>query len=601
MAGIFGVIYKNKDITHKENFEVSLKKIQYNEKQGKYYYQDDYIEIGVVTQINRNIKANYYWDEENDVLLLLDGLCFVDKAEKELLKSDKGFKGDYSEIEYINLLLKKYNYKEIVNNLLCGNYNIVIYFKKKKKTIIYNDYLGMLPLYLHENKENIIFSSKLDPLLSYIKNPSIDKVSVLEAVIFNYIISDNTIIENIQTIENASSIEIINGSLIKKKYWDINEFFRSDQYERKESQRVFLDSLKKSCLSIFDKQDEQFSLSFTGGWDSRVILSNVIKEHRDKLLLYSFGRKDSSDIKIPEEISHKENLHYTPYVLDDKYLDNKFINNAIDTISLSSGTRNYKRAHYLYSIKEVSKNSTVMISGIYGDQVYKVGKPKANQVISQSALELIQKRFNAKDSEYFMVLLKENAHKLGYKENIIESMLSRLSNISYQYKDCKNAEEIYAKFRFECNLRKYFGAEVNSYNDFILVYSPFIERPFLKEYFKTTYSVEKTKFNKASLFAKDKTNLLYYKTVQSNYPNLALYNSARNYSMRDSTTKLGKIKILAYHFIGDKEKNSFNTDKTQEIFIRHIFKDGFVNKKRIYNANYLSIVAFCLLNDIKFI
>ncbi len=44
----------------------------------------------------------------------------------------------------------------------------------------------------------------------------------------------------------------------------------------------------------------------------------------------------------------------------------------------------------------------------------------------------------------------------------------------------------YYAFRFETNLRKYFGSELNSYNDFVDCYSPFTDYDFLKNLIKTT-------------------------------------------------------------------------------------------------------------------
>jgi hypothetical protein len=106
-------------------------------------------------------------------------------------------------------------------------------------------------------------------------------------------------------------------------------------------------------------------------------------DYRDQLYCYSFGSLDSLDIIVPQLITKAENLQYTPYILDNQYLERNFLTEAKSTIELSSGTRNYKRTHYIYTIKNLAIHSKYLLTGIFGDEVLKYGRPKSGTVINE--------------------------------------------------------------------------------------------------------------------------------------------------------------------------------------------------------------------------
>lgn len=217
--------------------------------------------------------------------------------------------------------------------------------------------------------------------------------------------------------------------------------------------------------------------------------------YRERISSYSFGANNAPDILIPKEIARTENISYTPYILDQKYMEKEYLQNAIDTIMLSSGTRNLKRTHYLYSIKNLINHSDILLTGIWGDEIFKVGKPKGGSVLSTEALNLILNDFNTiqlNDLLDDIDMIFPNRSK-----EIIDELRTRIGQVYKKYIGFEtNSEKLYA-FRFQINLRKYFGNEMNSYNDFVRTYTPFIDIDFLKDFAKTEYwgarhSVEKT-------------------------------------------------------------------------------------------------------------
>jgi len=191
-----------------------------------------------------------------------------------------------------------------------------------------------------------------------------DKVSEFEQLVFNYTISDNTLIEGVKTLSAASKIKINENETTLSEYWDFKELLGNEIVSFANSIEL-LDEILSKVISIILKDKGFFGASLTGGWDGRLLLSYIMKDYsHEDFFLYSFGANSFEDISIPNYISKELGLTYYPHHLDNEYIS-KFGRQAIkETITSSSGTRNYLRSHYYYSMLNNSMLSGSLISVI---------------------------------------------------------------------------------------------------------------------------------------------------------------------------------------------------------------------------------------------
>jgi hypothetical protein len=336
------------------------------------------------------------------------------------------------------------------------------------------------------------------------------------------------------------------------------------------------EGLMHAVNKAINRSDDKMNVSLTGGWDSRVVLSYLLPQYKNRLHAYSFGAANSDDILIPQRIAGAEGLDYTPYILDQDYLDNSFLIDALKTIEFSSGARNYKRTHYLYAVKKIAEISDVLVTGIFGDEVFKVGRPGSGAVLSQNMIDLLASDFDIdgtlrKFSGSFIPHCLNDDHK-----KLTEAFGARLEALKLKMEAFESISQKYYSIRFEYNLRKYFGSETNSYNDFVFCFSPFIDRDFLENFAHTQYFGIHYPFNADSICLKKQSTQLYHDIVKANYPPLTAYKSARGYSMKDATTLLGNIKILQQkYFKKRKAVDAFNTKPADTLF------SAFLKTKRI--------------------
>jgi len=162
--------------------------------------------------------------------------------------------------------------------------------------------------------------------------------------------------------------------------------------------------------------------------------------------------------------------------------------------------------------------------------------------------------------------------------NLANEFNYRVENLADKIKSFDSLSRKYYYLRFEVNLRKYFGAEVNSYNDYLYCFSPFIENEFMDAFAKTSYMGDSHPFNSNDLKLKMRTTLLYYKLIKRNYESLTKYNTARGYSMKDAASISGKLKILIQKKLqrGKNKVDAFNTQPTDELFVKIVDESDFI-------------------------
>ena len=607
MAGIAGIISKKRTNSQFDAvLSRMLDKLRFDGNQVSNKFESPTVCFCNVVPIAQTDNINFIHDQKHDIFCVVDGFIFVSEEERELLNKDNGVSADLSNHNLIPNLYKRYG-QDIVNHLT-GSYNIFIYDRQQNTSLLFNDRLGYLPLYIFEDDNVLVFASKIESILASGLMGSIDfdHTTIAEHLFFNYPISDHTYIKNINTLPDASIVQINDQVITNRHYWDVSELFGLDSLNKKQSIEAIDTGLKVAIDKFFDVSSNPINFSITGGWDSRVVLSYLLPMYTSRFKSYSFGAPAAPDITVPQHIANSEGFNYTPFLLDQQYLDNHFLEDAKNTIMLSSGTRNYKRTHYVHTVKQIGKNSPWLLTGIFGDEVFKVGKPQGGAVISKNAVDLIATNFNI--SNTLQRFLQSNILNLFADDSnhILNELEGRLSTFSKRFSQYTTLGEKYFAFRFSVNLRKYFGNEVNSYNDFVWCYSPFIDFDFLKTFAKTKYMVSRFDFVKPKLGWQAQSSWLYYELTRRNKDSLTKYQSSRGFSMRDTSSLFGMLKIIYKKRIQKKfsqNPDAFNTKTFNDTFNnliigKHKNNPFFINENAsVSKEDYLTLFYWC--NNIK--
>lgn len=582
MAGIAGIISKSQPKQtpdYDKAFRAMLQDLAYSPEQLSASSHIGCGWVGNVLPHNQPDNTHFQTHKAWSLTLVVEGLVFLSEEEKQGLMAQYDVSAESPDYDFLPFLY--HHYGEDMVHHLTGQYNMFVYDALQGKALLLNDRLGYLPLYYYEDEQVFVFASRLNSLLACALLPGIeiDEVSITEHLLFNYVLSDHTYIRQVQTLSDATCITFANKQVHKTSYWDVQELFDKPALNPRKSFVCLHEGLRQAVRKFTRLVEGQYNFSLTGGWDSRVVLSYLLADKQHKAIqTYSFGAKEADDIVVPAGIAAKEKFAYTPYVLDQHYLDHDFLQAATETIVLSGGTRNYKRAHYLHAIKQITSKSPYLLSGIFGDEVFKVGKPQGGSVIAPNAVRLLELNF---DEERFLNAI-ETLPQIDYAvpsamsdTEMRAALQQRLAVLRQRYAAYKSSGQRYFAFRFTCNLRKYFGAEVNSYNDFVYGYSPFIDHDFLTALAQTRYMASRYPFQTPKLQWKAQSTWLYHALTKRNKKCLTTYPSSRGFSMQDATTLWGMVKIGYYKILQKnkrKKTDGFNTAKTDELFQEELMK-----------------------------
>ncbi len=609
MAGITGIILKNlkKDgSVFLPLFEKMMNSLVFEKTQHSDVFVKNNVLLGAAIPISQSQNNQVIANDKLGIYVFVEGNVYVSDSEKKKICALYNLENSVSSHQILPFLYQVYK-SEIVHHI-SGWYNVSIYDEINNLVSIFNDKLGFLPIYYFENDEVFVFSSKIKTILEsgFIDKIEFDEVSFLEHLCFNYIVSEHTYVKDVHTLHDACFVEIGGAGFHKKKYWDMKSLFNKPKLNKAQSIEAIDNGLNEAIKKLLKNHTNGFNFSLTGGWDSRVVFSYLLNEKIEQMQAYSFGAAKAPDIIVPAEMARSFDVKYQSFILDNEYLEKHFLSNAIDTIILSNGTRSYKRAHYLYAMKTLSKYSDMALTGIFGDQIFKSGKPSAGAVISKHGIDLIDSKKSTDD--IMSNILKETTVFENYSESLKEELRSRIELVKKRLADYNSDGERHFVFRFGINLRKYFGNEVNSYNDFTNHFSPFTDIDFLETFANTKYMISRYEYRDSSLFEKAESSNLYYQIIKRNSPQLLKFDSSRGFSMSDMKTTMGLFRVLKNKFLSKTTTDDFNTKSTHNLFRDELNKqrngmnnDFFISSSNnFFSADHTSLEFWALrTKDIK--
>ena len=173
--------------------------------------------------------------------------------------------------------------KDFVKNT-DGDYIIQLYSVSDKRYIIFNDYLGRLPLYYYCTKNLCLLSKEQKFILHFIPNIIFNKEKLLEYLLYEFPLGNKTIVQNVFRLEPCQLIEIngIGNEYIYKieKTADFNFTLSKPYQNKKDSIRAIKSAFLKATkdrLRTFHKMDFEIIADLSGGYDTRTVLGGLSK------------------------------------------------------------------------------------------------------------------------------------------------------------------------------------------------------------------------------------------------------------------------------------------------------------------------------------
>ena len=305
------------------------------------------------------------FSEDKNISLIFNGEIYnYIELRKELKLNGVKFKSN-SDTEVL-LKLYEINGESFVNKIN-GMFAICIFDKLKNKILVYRDRLGIKPLFFLKNEKNIVFSSNLNSIKSYLKSTEKSKLNFSLFLLLNYFPSNETVYENIQKLKPGEFIKIENNKFSINKYWEVNEIKKENL--KKDEINYNIQKLIENSVKINLRSDVKVGTLLSGGIDSSIIsyeASKYLKEQNT----FCVNFKDKKNNEGDDAKKFSQFINSKHQNLDLEIADFFHTLAHISKISDEPHADSAIVPSYLISKEAKSKNVKVLISGAGGDEIF---------------------------------------------------------------------------------------------------------------------------------------------------------------------------------------------------------------------------------------
>ena len=253
--------------------------------------------------------------------------------------------------------------------------------KTKKELILCRDSLGIKPLYVYEDNENLIFASEIKSIFAlYPKSKKMDKSLIAEYLLNGFIYEPDTGFEKIRKLKPGSyeKYDLKRNLIIKKQYWELSKI--SNEKTKNKSKEI--NEEIKSSISRHLISDVPVGLFYSGGIDSSIILT----ETRSRIAPFTVRSSEddyqeagmTSDYSYALKIAEHLNLNINTIDLSNKETTNNDFLKLIEEVAVGNEELMADftfQSSKLLSQKVRDQGYIVMLSGMGADEIF-AGYPR---------------------------------------------------------------------------------------------------------------------------------------------------------------------------------------------------------------------------------
>jgi asparagine synthase (glutamine-hydrolysing) len=429
MCGIAGFI-SNRKFDKKVYIDETVKSINHRGPDDYGYYASE--EVLVLNTRLSIIDLEHgnqpFINDKESIIVVQNGEIYNYIEVREKLKNEGCVFTTESDTEVI---LKAYeSYKTNCFELFNGMFAIAIYDREKGELVLGRDRLGVKPLYIYQNKDEIFFSSEIKSFLHVDSFKRIlNNQSIHNYLKYNYIPVPHTIWDNVRHVLPGSYLQINVKTLNIKttKYWDISNTKEMDNVSE---EYIFekIDEILEDAIKIRLRSDVGIGAFLSGGLDSSLVCAITKAKFNIGLDSYTIGFKekiyDESD--WAKEVANFCNIKNKTHILESDIIE--LWNKVTWHNDQPHGDISFIPTFILSEF--ASKDYKLVFTGDGGDEAF-AGYTKYFESFSCNEKEYFDKISLIKDDEIFDLLYLEDFSKtVNYKEpfRIFTDTVNKVSN-----------------------------------------------------------------------------------------------------------------------------------------------------------------------------
>lgn len=290
MCGIAGIVslYNEPilDIEHYLNVMLNLIKHRGPDDYGIWIHESN--KLGFVharlSIIDLNERAKQPMKSKSSNVISFNGEVYNYKELRNKLSTKWDFNTN-SDTETILASYETYNMDFFEH--LRGMFSFALWDEKENKVLLARDRFGIKPFYYTVINNMFIFASEIKALLPFLPEINIDETALTDYLVFQYTLGEKTLFKGIKQLCPGHFIELKNGNIKPKRYWDIQfniDFDHSPIYFEKK-----LKELVDDAIDLHLTSDVPIGSYLSGGVDSSLI--SILASNKLDYNLNSFHGK----------------------------------------------------------------------------------------------------------------------------------------------------------------------------------------------------------------------------------------------------------------------------------------------------------------------
>ena len=218
-----------------------------------------------------------------------------------------------------------------------GAYVVAIYDRRASRLTLATDVVGSYPLYWQSTANGFSFCSDLTALIAGSSSaPRLDLRAVADYLTIGFVVGDRTLAEGVRLLGPGETLVYDGkaGQVTIGRHREIVDLFQRTS----RSQPEYIEELRATFTRAVNRALEgnhAFTLSLSGGLDSRAILSSV-NGRSGQLTTYTLGIDGCADQAIAERLAGITGTNHLFFELNEAYLAD-FLQNLTTMVSLTDG------------------------------------------------------------------------------------------------------------------------------------------------------------------------------------------------------------------------------------------------------------------------
>ncbi len=330
------------------------------------------------------------------------------------------------------LLLLYFSDKANFANKLDGHFVIKLYDAQKDKHIVINDFIKNKTNFLCETDDYCMFTPFVITSAS-IKKPDPDPEAINEFLWRYYILSEKSILKEVNRLLPASEYQVVNGILSRITYWNWPQNYTKLKF--KGAVERMANTMKESAVLISNSFGQP-CIDFTMGQDTRQVISAFTNQNA-KFTTSVFGKSDFYEVKKVGDTARTKGIINHNIQLKDDYTEQLWLHFRKAVVLGSCEEPGYQLGRIMYMREQQAKYGRVSLNGVDGhfyknglwDEMYTFNlyrEPKAFNTNAFLKLRALSKKYNDQIFTDQFLAVKNNSK--SYFRNIIDNSIKDYLN-----------------------------------------------------------------------------------------------------------------------------------------------------------------------------